>query len=193
MSIKNVKLIKKKHNLLCISYVEDGTEYFAKVFFVKDDEKLLNDYHRELCINKYIVENTNDFIYHTKLLKIYEDVSPFEYMLDFVDNKNEKCNVMIFEHAGNHTLRYYINKLSSENINKILGQLRDATDILESIDVIHYDLYCESNIMLKKINKKWTIKIVDYGLSYIDETDKSKSDWHVAIESIQHFNKKHRI
>lgn len=94
---------------------------------------------------------------------------------------------------GDHTLKYYINKLSSNNFTNILEQLKEATDLLEEIDVIHYDLYCESNIMLKKIQNKWVLKIIDFGLSYIDSTDKSKFDYNTAIESIKHYNKKHII
>lgn len=90
-------------------------------------------------------------------------------------------------------MRFYINKLSSKNFNNILQQLKEATDILESNNIIHYDLYCESNIMLKKINNNWEIKIIDYGLSYIDKTDKSKLDYKTALNSIIHYNKKHKL
>lgn len=100
---------------------------------------------------------------------------------------------MIFEYSGKNPLRYYINKLSQSNFNKIIKQIREATSILNGIGVIHYDLYCESNVMLKKENNEWVIKIIDYGLSYIDLTDKSDSDYNNIIESIEHFSKKHIV
>jgi len=65
--------------------------------------------------------------------------------------------------------------------------------MLNDIGVIHYDLYCESNVMLKKEKNEWVIKIVDYGLSYIDLTDKTDSDYNNIIESIEHFCKKHIV
>ena len=80
-----------------------------------------------------------------------------------------------------------------EDFNEIIKQIREATDLLNDIGVIHYDLYCESNVMLKKENNNWIIKIIDYGLSYIDLTDKTDSDYINIIESIEHFNKKHSI
>jgi hypothetical protein len=47
--------------------------------------------------------------------------------------------------------------------------------------------------MLKKEKNKWVIKIIDFGLSYIDLSDKRDSDYKNIIESIEHFNKKHII
>jgi hypothetical protein len=191
--ITNVKIIKKKNNLICFSYKEDNIPYFAKLFYLNDDEKLTTEYKREVNINNHIINNIPDFKYNTKLLKVYENIIPFDFILGFVKDKKKLCNILIYEHSGNHTLRFYINKLSSKNFNNILQQLKDATDILESHNIIHYDLYCESNIMLKKNNNKWELKIIDYGLSYIDETDKTKLDYNTALDSIIHYNKKHTI
>ena len=189
----NVKLIKKKENLLCFSYEDDGDLYFAKLFYFKNNEKLKKEYMREVEINNYISENIENKKYHTRLIKIYEDIEPFDYILPFIDDKIDICNILIFEHSGSHPLRYYINKLSKKNFNDILYQLKEATLLLENIGVIHYDLYCQNNIMLKKHKNNWIIKIIDYGLSYIDKEDKTKHDYRVAIESIKHFSKKHDL
>jgi tRNA A-37 threonylcarbamoyl transferase component Bud32 len=102
-----------------------------------------------------------------------------------------KYNLMIFAYSGDHPLRYYINRISCDVFIDILNQIRDATYILKDIGVVHYDLYCESNVMLKREEGRWVIKIIDFGLSYIDVTDKSDSDYKTIIESIDYFNKKH--
>jgi tRNA A-37 threonylcarbamoyl transferase component Bud32 len=81
--------------------------------------------------------------------------------------------------------------MSRNSFKDVLKQLRDATDLLNKIGVIHYDLYCESNVMLKKDKKEWVIKIIDFGLSYIDLTDDSDSDYKNILESIECFNIKH--
>lgn len=193
MNVSNVKLIKSKKNLLCFTYIENQVQYFAKVFFINDDEKLYQEYHREKKMNQYILDNIKDFTYFTRLLKIYENVSPFQYFSSFIKNKYDKCNIFIFEHSGNHTLRYYINKISLQSFHDVLDQLKYATNILESINLIHYDLYCETNIMLIKKDKKWILKIIDLGLSYIDDTDKSKLDYKTALESISYYNKRFHL
>lgn len=189
MANSHVKLLKKSNDLICFTHKENGVHLFVKIFYI-NNEKILNEFNREIHINKYISTNIKSLKYYTKVMNICENIIP-EYNYDFIHKK--KCNIITYEHSGENTLKYYINKLSPKNFQNILEQLREATELLEEIDVIHYDLYCETNIMLKKINNEWIIKIVDYGLSYIDETEKSKFDYNTAIESIKHFNKKHII
>ena len=191
-NIYDIKIIKNNKNIVCFTYKENDILYFAKLFYLNDNEKLQLEYNREININEYIIKNMKNQKYYTKLLKIYENILPFKIIIPYIKNIS-KCNILIFEHSGFYTLKYYINKLSSKNFNIILDQLKEATNMLEDINIIHYDLYCQSNIMLKKINNKWIIKIIDYGLSYIDNTDKSKYDYNIAIDSIKHFNKKHII
>lgn len=192
MSNYNVKIIKQNDNIICFTYQDNDILYFAKLFYLKTEKNKI-EYEREVYINSYINDNLKNKLYYTKLLNIYENILPFTFILPFIKNKEDLCNILIFEHSGFHTLRYYINKLSITNFNNILQQLKDATQYLEDINIIHYDLYCESNIMLKKEKNKWIIKIIDYGLSYIDDTDKSKYDYTIAINSIKYFNKKHII
>jgi len=189
----DVKIVKRKTDILCFTFKKDNILFFGKLFYIDNNDKLKEEYNREVKINKYILENIEDLSYYTKLLEIYENILPFDFILKFVKDKNLLCNILIFEHSGFHTLRYYINRLSSKNFNNILEDLKKATKYLEDINVIHYDLYCESNIMLKKINNKWVIKIIDYGLAYIDETDKSNYDYNIALDSIKIYNKKHII
>jgi tRNA A-37 threonylcarbamoyl transferase component Bud32 len=191
--MSDICIIKQKKDLICFTYKDNGIPYFAKVFYLQDNKKLQTEYIRELKINKYIDENLKDKTYHTSLLQIHENIIPFEFIIPFVSDKELKCNILIFEHAGYHPLRYYINRLSTSNFNHIIIQLKIACDMLQDIDVVHYDLYCESNIMLQKNNNKWNIKIIDYGLSYIDETEKSDYDYNIAIESISTYNKKYII
>jgi hypothetical protein len=47
--------------------------------------------------------------------------------------------------------------------------------------------------MLKKENNRWIIKIIDFGLSYVDLTDDSDSDYKNILESIEYFNNRHII
>lgn len=188
----DIKIIKRKgNNIICFSFVENNTEYFGKLIHAD----MQSDFIKERDINIYINDNLKDNKYHTKILHVYENIELSDNLLILVKEPttNAKYNLMIFEYSGKHPLRYYINKLSQNNFNKIIKQLRDATSFLKSIGVIHYDLYCESNVMLKKENNEWVIKIIDYGLSYIDLSDKTDSDYNNIIESIEHFCKKHFI
>lgn len=192
MDYSDIKLIKRKgDNIICFSFIENNIEYFGKLIHVN----MQADFIKERNINIYINDNLKDCKYHTKLLHVYENIKLSDNLLVLVKDqqKNTEYNLMIFEYSGKNPLRYYINKLSQSNFNKIIKQIREATRILNDIGVIHYDLYCESNVMLKKENKDWVIKIIDYGLSYIDPTDKSDSDYNNIIESIEHFSKKHIV
>ena len=190
--IREIRVIKrKKDSIICFSFVQMNTEYFGKL--IRTD--MQSDFIKERDINNYINDNIKDCKYHTKLLHVYENIRLPDNLLVLVRDKttNAEYNLMIFEYSGKNPLRYYINKLSQSNFNKIIKQIREATSILNGIGVIHYDLYCESNVMLKKENNEWVIKIIDYGLSYIDLTDKSDSDYNNIIESIEHFSKKHIV
>ena len=189
-SFDNIKIIKRKKNkIICFSFIQNNQTYFAKLLHTD----LQDDFNRERDINIYIQNNLQDFRYHTKMIEVFENIELNNSLSILVDNSKDNYNLMIFEHSGNHTLRYYINKISSYTFQNILKQLEDATKMLEDINVIHYDLYCESNVMLKKEKKEWNEKIVDFGLSYIDPTDKSKRDYNNVIDSIKYFNKKHSI
>lgn len=189
-SFDNIKIIKRKKNkIICFSFIQNNQTYFAKLLHTD----LQDDFNRERDINIYIQNNLQDFRYHTKMIEVFENIELNNSLSILVDNSKDNYNLMIFEHSGNHTLRYYINKISSYTFQNILKQLEDATKMLEDINVIHYDLYCESNVMLKKEKKEWIVKIVDFGLSYIDPTDKSKRDYNNVIDSIKYFNKKHSI
>lgn len=191
--IKIIKIIKRKGDkVICFLFIENNQHYFGKL--VHSDLQV--DFIRERDINTYLNNNITDFKYFTKMLKVYENIELPNNLARLVNA--EKCpiikyNLMIFAHSGSHPLRYYINRLSRNNFKDILNQLRDATDLLNRIGVIHYDLYCESNVMLKKEKNKWIIKIIDFGLSYIDLTDKRDSDYKNILESIEYFNNKHII
>lgn len=191
----DVRLIKKNKDLICLTYIDDKTHYFAKVFYVQSNEKLRTEYEREVKMNRYISKHLQDKTHHISLLEVHENVIPFDFIIPFIslENKHLHCNILIFEYSGKQTMRYYINRISSHNFNRLLKQLKTACDMLQDIDVIHYDLYCESNIMVQKINNRLTLKIIDYGLSYIDETDKTNYDYNVALESITKYNKKHKL
>jgi serine/threonine protein kinase len=198
MDFKNIKIIKNKDGkVICFSFIQDNTEYFGKLFHLD----MHADFIKERDINTYINTNIKDFKYYTKMLYAYENLNIPNNLSIFIKDShanaanaaNAAYNLMIFEYSGNRPLRYYINKLSPKIFKKILKQLREATELLNDIGVIHYDMYCESNVMLKKEKKEWIIKIVDFGLSYIDLTDKTDSDYNTIIESIDHFNKKHNI
>ena len=193
-NIKDIKIIKNKENkVICFSFVENSQQYFGKLVHID----LQADFIRERDVNIYINNNLDikGFKYYTKMLNVYENITLPDNLekLATVENNNLQYNLMIFAYSGDHPLRYYINRLSPSNFKDILSQLREATTLLSDIGVIHYDLYCESNVMLKKEENKWVIKIIDYGLSYIDLTDKSDSDYKSIIESIEQFNKKHVI
>lgn len=192
--IKDIKVIKRKGDkVICFCFVEKGKHYFAKL--VHPDLQV--DFIRERDVNNYINNNLTDFKYFTKMLNVYENIDLPNNLASLVNAEGSsaisKYNLMIFAYSGNHPLRYYINRMSRDDFKDILQQIREATNLLNDIGVIHYDLYCESNVMLKKENNKWVIKIIDFGLSYIDLTDKSDSDYKNIIESIEHFNKKHII
>lgn len=192
MDYQDIKLIKRKRdNIICFSFVQNNTEYFGKLIHID----MQADFIKERDINIYINDNIKNCKYHTRLLHVYENIRLPDNLLVLVKDrtKNVEYNLMIFEYSGKNPLRYYINKLSQSNFNKIIKQIREATSILNSIGVIHYDLYCESNVMLKKEDNEWVIKIIDYGLSYIDPTDKTDSDYNNIIESIEHFSKKHVV
>ena len=195
--IKDVRLVKNKGDrVICFSFVEDRKRYFGKLIHTD----LQSEFVRERDINTYLNNNitTNkDSRYFTKMLKVFENIPlPNELaakLANAADAADAKYNLMVFTHAGNRPLRYYINRLSRDSFKDVLKQLRDATALLSKIGVIHYDLYCESNVMLKKENNKWVIKIIDFGLSYVDLTDDSDSDYKNILESIECFNIKHRI
>jgi serine/threonine protein kinase len=195
--IKDVKLVKNKGDrVICFSFVEDRKRYFGKLIHTD----LQSEFVRERDINTYLNNNIttdNDFRYFTKMLKVFENIplpNELAAKLEKADadaDADAKYNLMVFAHSGNRPLRYYINRLSRESFKDVLKQLRDATALLSKIGVIHYDLYCESNVMLKKENNRWVIKIIDFGLSYIDLTDDSDSDYKNILESIEYFNNKH--
>jgi len=191
LQFNDIKPIKNKDDkVVCFSFIQNNTEYFGKLVHIDMQAVFI----RERDINTYINDNIKGFKHHTRMLSVYENITLPDNLSKLLKNSNananDKYNLMIFEYSGNRPLRYYINKLSPNNFNKILKQLREATDMLNDIGVIHYDLYCESNVMLKKEKNEWVIKIVDFGLSYIDLTDKTDSDYSCIIESIEHFCKK---
>lgn len=189
--IKNIKVVKQKGNaVICFSFVdvEKNQQYFGKLIHTD----LQTEFARERDINTYLNNNITDFKYFTKMLKVYENITLPDNLRTLVDTA-DKYNLMIFAHSGNRPLRYYINRMSRDNFKDVLRQLRDATALLSKIGVIHYDLYCESNVMLKKENNRWVIKIIDFGLSYVDLTDDSDSDYKNILESIECFNNRHII
>jgi serine/threonine protein kinase len=193
--IKDVRLVKNKGDMvICFSFVEDRKRYFGKLIHTD----LQSEFVRERDINTYLNNNITtdkDGRYFTKMLKVFENIHLPNELAAKLEKADvaavAKYNLMVFTHAGNRPLRYYINRLSRDSFEDVLKQLRDATALLSKIGVIHYDLYCESNVMLKKENNKWVIKIIDFGLSYIDLTDDSDSDYKNILESIECFNIKH--
>jgi serine/threonine protein kinase len=200
-AIKDVRLVKNKGDMvICFSFVEDRERYFGKLIHTD----LQTEFARERDINTYLNNNMttdDDFRYFTRMLKVFENIPLPNELAEKLETKlanadadaAAKYNLMVFTHAGNRPLRYYINRLSRESFKDVLKQLRDATNLLSKIGVIHYDLYCESNVMLKKEHNRWVIKIIDFGLSYIDLTDDSDSDYKNILESIECFNNKHII
>jgi tRNA A-37 threonylcarbamoyl transferase component Bud32 len=192
--IKDVRLVKNKGDkVICFSFVEYRKRYFGKLIHTD----LQTEFARERDINTYLNNNIttdNDFRYFTKMLKVFENIPLPNELASLVNvDAYAKYNLMVFAHSGNRPLRYYINRMSRESFKDVLIQLRDATALLSKIGVIHYDLYCESNVMLKKEHNRWVIKIIDFGLSYIDLTDDSDSDYKNILESIECFNNKHII
>ena len=192
--IKDIKVVKQKGDtVICFSFVdaENNLPYFGKLIHTD----LQTEFIRERDINRYLNNNITDFKYFTKMLKVYENITLPDNLRTLVDttDADAKYNLMIFAHSGNRPLRYYINRMSRDNFKDVLRQLRDATALLSKIGVIHYDLYCESNVMLKKEHNRWVIKIIDFGLSYIDLTDDSDSDYQNILESIECYNNKHII
>jgi serine/threonine protein kinase len=192
--IKNIKIVKQKGNaVICFSFVdiENNKPYFGKLIHTD----LQTEFIRERDINRYLNNNITDFKYFTKMLKVYENITLPDNLRTAVDttDADAKYNLMIFAHSGNRPLRYYINRMSRDNFKDVLRQLREATALLSKIGVIHYDLYCESNVMLKKEHNRWVIKIIDFGLSYVDLTDDSDSDYQNILESIECFNNRHII
>lgn len=189
--IKNIKVVKQKGNtVICFSFVdmENNQQYFGKLIHTD----LQTVFVRERDINRYLNNNITDFKYFTKMLKVYENITLPDNLRTLVDT-TDRYNLMIFAHSGNRPLRYYINRMSRDNFKDVLRQLRDATALLSKIGVIHYDLYCESNVMLKKEHNRWVIKIIDFGLSYVDLTDDNDSDYQNILESIECYNNKHII
>lgn len=189
--IKDIKIVKQKGDaVICFSFVdvENNQQYFGKLIHTD----LQTEFVRERDINRYLNNNITDFKYFTKMLKVYENITLPDNLRTLVDT-TDKYNLMIFAHSGNRPLRYYINRMSRDNFKDVLRQLRDATALLSKIGVIHYDLYCESNVMLKKEHNRWVIKIIDFGLSYVDLTDDSDSDYQNILESIECYNNKHII
>lgn len=190
-NIKDIKVVKQKGDtVICFSFVdaENNQQYFGKLIHTD----LQTEFIRERDINTYLNNNIKDFKYFTKMLKVYENITLPDNLRILVDT-TDKYNLMIFAHSGNRPLRYYINRMSRDNFKDVLIQLRDATALLSKIGVIHYDLYCESNVMLKKEHNRWVIKIIDFGLSYVDLTDDSDSDYHNILESIECYNNRHII
>lgn len=193
-NIKDIKVVKQKGNaVICFSFVdmENNQHYFGKLIHTD----LQTEFIRERDINTYLNNNIKDFKYFTKMLKVYENITLPDNLRTLADttDADAKYNLMIFAHSGNRPLRYYINKMSSDSFKDVLRQLRDATALLSKIGVIHYDLYCESNVMLKKEHNRWVIKIIDFGLSYVDLTDDSDSDYKNILESIECYNNRHII
>ena len=189
--IKDIKIVKQKGDaVICFSFVdvENNQPYFGKLIHTD----LQTEFIRERDINTYLNNNITDFKYFTKMLKVYENITLPDNLRTLVDT-TYRYNLMIFAHSGNRPLRYYINRMSRDNFKDVLRQLRDATALLSKIGVIHYDLYCESNVMLKKEHNRWVIKIIDFGLSYVDLTDDSDSDYQNILESIECYNNKHII
>ena len=190
-NIKDIKVVKQKGDtVICFSFVdaENNQPYFGKLIHTD----LQTEFIRERDINTYLNNNIKDFKYFTKMLKVYENITLPDNLRTLVDTK-DRYNLMIFAHSGNRPLRYYINRMSRDNFKDVLIQLRDATALLSKIGVIHYDLYCESNVMLKKEHNRWVIKIIDFGLSYVDLTDDSDSDYQNILESIECYNNRHII
>lgn len=190
-NIKDIKVVKQKGDtVICFSFVdaENNQQYFGKLIHTD----LQTEFIRERDINTYLNNNIKDFKYFTKMLKVYENITLPDNLRILVDT-TDKYNLMIFAHSGNRPLRYYINRMSRDNFKDVLIQLRDATALLSKIGVIHYDLYCESNVMLKKEHNRWVIKIIDFGLSYVDLTDDSDSDYQNILDSIECYNNRHII
>ena len=179
------KIIKKKKNLLCFKFTYNNINYFGKLF----TQELDNEYTREKNINIYLNKNIHNYNNFIKLLYYYDNITLNNNLLNYFDNNNN-FNLLIFEYFNSKPLRYYINKLSKKNFNDIILQIKDATFILKNLNIIHYDLYCQTNVLLCKLNNKWTLKIIDFGLSYIDTNDNTNNDYNTLIESINDFNKK---
>ena len=190
--IEKIRVIKKNKNLLCYSFVENGKQLFSKIVFINGNEKTQTEFDREVSMNTYLSENLENKTYHVDLIQIMRNVDVPDYLADVFDTKF-KCNILIYAYCGRHNLRYYINRVSQKTFDNLLLQLREATNLLKDIHVMHYDLYCQSNIMVSKEKNKFRIKIVDYGLAYIDDTDETDSDYETAIESIICFNKKQKM
>jgi hypothetical protein len=205
------RIIKKTKDMLCIEYMsENKIPYFAKMFLLKQypntqeyhmSDSVINEYNREIEMNRYIEKHLEDKTYYVKLLGISEKTIPPIEIVNILksdkkckdDTFNKLYNILTFEHAGNHTLRYYINRLSSRNFEQVIYHLKRATALLQDIGVIHYDLYPQTNVIVKKERGQWIVKIIDYGLAYIDETDKENSDFKLCIENVKLFNTKQTI
>lgn len=188
--IQILQILKKKKNLLCFTFTYNDNVYFGKLF----TNLLYNEYTREKNINLYLNINNNDFNNFVKLLYYYDNIKINNNINKLFHKDIESFNFIVFEYFNSRHLRSYINKLSKKNFNDVLLQIKNATRILNNLNIIHYDLYCQTNVLLFK-NKfnKWIIKIIDFGLSYIDEYDNTNDDYITLIESIKHFNNKHII
>lgn len=188
--IQILKILKKTKNILCFTFTYNDNVYFGKLF----TNLLYNEYFREKNINLYLNKNNNDFTNFAKLLYYYDNIKINNNINKLFHKDIETFHFIVFEYYNSRPLRFYINKLSKKNFNEVLLQIKNSTNILNNLNIIHYDLYCQTNVLLFK-NKfnKWIIKIIDFGLSYIDYNDNTNDDYNTLIESIKHFNYKHII
>jgi serine/threonine protein kinase len=196
------RVIKKTNDIICIEYMsENNIWYFAKMFVLKQCPKtkeyklrdsVIEEYNREIEMNRYIEKHLKDKSYYVKMIDVSEKTIPPIEIVNIVKS-GALYNILTFEHAGNHTLRYYINRLSSRNFKQVIYHLKQATTLLQDIDVIHYDLYPQTNVIVKKERGQWIVKIIDFGLAYLDKTDKDNSDFKLCIENVKLFNTKQTI
>lgn len=189
-NVQIVKIFKKKNNLLCFTFLFDDNIYFAKLF----TNNLYDDFLREKKINLYINNNNYNFNNFVKMLHYYDNIILNNNLNNYFSKDIKKFNLIIFEYFKSRPLRYYINKLSKKDFNNIILQIKNAINILNNLNIIHYDLYCQTNVLLHKNNfNKWIIKIIDFGLSYIDPDENNDYDYNILIQSIIDFNYKQTI
>lgn len=189
-NVEIIKIFKKKNNLLCFTFLFDDNIYFAKLF----TNNLYDDFLREKNINLYINNNNDNFNNFVKMLHYYDNIILNNNLNNYFSKDIKNFNLIIFEYFKSRPLRYYINKLSKKDFNNIILQIKNAINILNNLNIIHYDLYCQTNVLLYKNNfNKWIIKIIDFGLSYIDPNENTNYDYNILIESIIDFNYKQTL
>ena len=136
----------------------------------KIEENLLSQYKREeikkqlnICIKGFIEEFEN-----MKICSINNNnsVKCYEYF-------NNKDNFVIIMELCDENLLQLLNKrfknegkgLNSEEIYEIMNQLNNTFRIMKEKKIIHRDLKLENILIKYNNNKKYTIKLSDYGCS----------------------------